>query len=131
MSLHTRRATRVLSVLSIALSEGLLDRPTLGGEPFPNLIYIKLQNTPPPPPCYTHPMLPLVTAFAAARYNETRVAAWSDILIQCRELTLSSADPERALLDWLSAPHAAELERACKRVLEEIGSAANDKTPSG
>jgi len=38
------------------------------------------------------------------------------------DLKLSSADPERDLLDYLSRPHADhDLVRACKEVLEHLG----------
>jgi hypothetical protein len=43
---------------------------------------------------------------------------------QANDLRLSSADPERDLLDWLSKPHSnPDLVKANKEVLEQIGDA--------
>jgi hypothetical protein len=48
------------------------------------------------------------------------------ILEQVLNLPLTSAAPERDLLDWLSKPHAdSDLLRACKAVLEHAGAPPN------
>jgi hypothetical protein len=70
-----------------------------------------------------------IVAFAAGRYNSLRdtphhnlAKAYSAILALARELPISSADPERDLLDWLSKAHSdPDLVKACKEVLENIG----------
>jgi len=71
-----------------------------------------------------------IIRFTAYRYNRTNnpdhplALGYAAIMIQVRELRLSSADPERALLDWLSKPHAEPgLLRACKTVFEMLSSA--------
>jgi hypothetical protein len=91
-----------------------------------------------PPHCSSHGALMLpgkpdtlkrIVAFCAGRYNALQgtprhnlALAYSAILAQARDLALSSADPERDLLDYLSKPHAdADLTKACKEVLEHIG----------
>jgi hypothetical protein len=73
--------------------------------------------------------IPRIVAFSAGRYNALRdtprhslALAYSAILALARYLPLSSADPEREMLDYLSKPHTnADLARACKEVLGNIG----------
>jgi len=67
-----------------------------------------------------------IIAYTASRYNlangiqRTLALGIAAIMIQTREFQLSSADPDRDLLDWLSKPHSdANLVKACKEVLEQ------------
>jgi hypothetical protein len=75
-------------------------------------------------------MIRQVTSFCAVRYNASRATrpklarAFLGILNRVHDLLLSSADPERDLLDFLSKPHRdPDLVRACKEVFEHLGSA--------
>jgi hypothetical protein len=76
-----------------------------------------------------------VIAYCAGRYNALQgtprhnlALAYSAILALARDLPTASADPERDMLDYLSAPHSnADLARACKEVLERVGDAPGDR----